>query len=245
MQQTSGTIRQILVITDGCSNVGDDPIAAAQTARQNNITVNVIGIIDQGDLGRQGREEAHSIADAGGGMCRIVQAHELSATAQMMTHQTMQMTLQDVVNQELMQVMGKTTEDLPPTERSKVMRVVDKLEEEVHLKVVVCIDTSASMRDKIPSLREALRDLSLSLQARAGQSEVAVLIFPGSASEMVRLVHPFQAELNMDVLESLLIARGGTPTGPAIEEAVNQFTASGAAKDFPDEPWTGHQAASE
>ncbi len=59
-------------------------------------------------------------------MCRIVQPQELSATAQMMTHQTMQMTLQDVVNQELLQVMGKTTEDLPPVERAKVMQVVDK-----------------------------------------------------------------------------------------------------------------------
>ncbi len=109
----------------------------------------------------------------------------------------------------------------------------------------MCVDTSASMRDKIPSVREAIRDLSLSLQARAGQSEVAVLIFPGSASEMVRLVHPFQEELNMDALESLLVARGGTPTGPAIEEAIRQFTAKRSVDEFPDEPWPGHQAASE
>lgn len=241
----SGTIRQILVITDGCSNVGDDPVVAANQARQQNITVNVIGVVDKGDLGRQGREEALSIADAGGGMCRIVQPQELSATAQMMTHQTMQLTLQDVVNQELLQVMGKTTEDLPPTQRAKVMQVVDKLEEEVELRVVVAVDTSASMRDKIVSVREAIRDLSLSLQARCGQSQVAVLIFPGSSSEMVRVVHPFEPNLNMDALEAMLVARGGTPTGPAITQAIAQFAGLPDGSQFPDQPWSGHQAAAD
>jgi len=224
MMETKGTIRQILVITDGCSNVGGDPVEAAQRACKQGISVNVIGVVDKGETGLQGKEEALSIADAGGGMCRIVQPTDLSATAQMMTHQTMQSTLQDVVNQELLQLMGKGTEDLPPQERSRVIQVVDKLEETVTLQVVVAVDTSASMRDKLVTVREAIRDLALSLQAREGLSQVAVLVFPGSAEEMVGVVHPFENQLNMSLLEAMLIARGGTPTGPAIDEAIALFS---------------------
>ncbi|WP_233095983.1 VWA domain-containing protein [Alicyclobacillus sp. SO9] len=245
MSDKQGTIRQILVITDGCSNVGDNPVQSAEQARKRGITVNVIGVVDKGDMGKQGKQEAMSVADAGGGMCRIVQPTEVSATAQMMTHQTMQMTLQDVVNQELLQVMGKTTEELPPAERSRVVQVVDKLEEEVNLRVVVAVDTSASMRDKLGTVREAIRDLSLSFQVRTGTSNVAVLIFPGSADEMVKTVHPFRSELDMKMLESMLIARGGTPTGPAIDYAVTLFSADDNKSDFPDRPWTEDWAASE
>jgi Ca-activated chloride channel family protein len=236
------TMRQILVVTDGCSNVGVDPVEMSARAHRKRITVNVIGIVDKGDMGKKGRQEAKSIADAGGGMCRIVEPVELSATAQMMTHQTMQMTLQQVVNQELLQVMGKTTEDLPPIERSRVMQVVDKLEEEVHLQLVVAVDTSASMRDKTPTVREAIRDLSLSLQARAGKSDVAVLTFPGSDEAPVRVVHEFADRVDMIALESSLSTKGGTPTGPAIEAALNLFEASRADEEtdeFPRHRWTG------
>ncbi|WAH39098.1 vWA domain-containing protein [Alicyclobacillus dauci] len=214
------TIRQILVITDGCSNIGDDPIEAAARAHQRGIVVNVVGVVDKGDMGGQGRDEAMSIADAGGGMCRIVHPVDLSATAQMMTHQTMQMTLQQVVNQELLSVMGKTTEELPPAERSRVMQVVDKLEEEVALQLVVAIDMSASMKEKIPTVREAVRDLALSLQVRVGRAQVAVLSFPGQGDAPTKLIQGFAEQVDMQEMEMSLQARGGTPTGPAIDHAV-------------------------
>ncbi|MCL6517383.1 MAG: VWA domain-containing protein [Alicyclobacillus sp.] len=216
-------MRQLLVITDGCSNVGIDPVTAAAEARRKGVVVNVIGVVDKGDMGRHGREEAMSIADAGGGMCRVVEPAQLSATAQMMTQQTMQLTLQQVVNRELMQVMGKSAEDLPPVERSRVMQVVDKLEEELGLRIVVAVDTSASMKDKMPTVREAIRDLAFSLQARQGASEVAVIAFPGSGDEPVRVVQSFTSRLDMAALDGMWVARGGTPTGPAIERAMALF----------------------
>lgn len=215
------TVRQILVITDGYSNIGPDPVEAAKRAQKRGIVVNVIGVVDKHDNGNQGYDEAHSIADAGGGMCRIVRPVDLSATAQMMTHQTMQMTLAQVVNQELLSVMGKTTEDLPPTERSRVMQVVEKLEEEVALHLVVAIDMSASMKDKIDTVREAVRDLALSLQVRTGTLAVAILCFPGSGDAPTRLVQPFSDHVDVHAMESSLQARGGTPTGPAIDHAVS------------------------
>ncbi|GEO26329.1 hypothetical protein AAC03nite_21140 [Alicyclobacillus acidoterrestris] len=232
-------IRQILVITDGYSNIGEDPIQCASEARRQGIVVNVIGVVDKGDMGVVGRDEAMSIADAGGGMCRIVHPVDLSATAQMMTHQTMQMTLQQVVNQELQSVMGKSTEELPPADRSRVMQVVDKLEEEVGLHVVVAIDTSASMKDKIPTVREAVRDLALSLQVRLGTSQVAVIAFPGAGEQSTKLVQDFSDEVDMQGLEASLQARGGTPTGPAIRHAISllkQLRHDTSAVEFEDGP---------
>lgn len=224
MSEVTAAIRQILVITDGCSNLGDDPVTVAERARGRNIAVNVIGVVDRGEMGTKGQEEAMSIADAGGGMCRIVRPVELSATAQMLTHQTMQLTLQQVVNEQLQEVVGKRTEDLPPVERTRVMQVVDKLEEEVRLELVVCIDTSASMKEKMGMVREAVRDLALSLQARTGESRVAIIAFPGEGADVVRTVQPFQPDVLMRDLEHVFAARGGTPTGPAIEEALSLFT---------------------
>jgi Ca-activated chloride channel family protein len=245
--EQQATIRQILVITDGCSNVGADPVEAAERARRQGIAINVIGVVDRGEMGRQGREEALSIADAGGGMCRIVEPRDLSATAQMLTHQTMQMTLQQVVNQELLQALGKTVEDLPPAERVKVAAVMEKMEEEATLQLVVAVDTSASMRDKMPTVREAILDLALSLQARQGSAQVAVIVFPGSATEMARTVQPFADRVDTDDLDGLLIARGGTPTGPAIDYAVQLFAELRERPNIeaPDEPWSDERAASE
>lgn len=247
MRESKGRVRQILLITDGCSNVGTDPIDAASLAKKQNVTVNVIGIVDKGDMGKTGKAEAMCVAEAGGGMCRIVLATELSATAQMMTHQTMQMTLAQIVNQELLQMMGKTANELPPTDRARVMQVVDKLEEEVTLELVAAIDTSASMKDKMPMVREAIRDLSLSLQARLGDSSVAVVAFPGTNDEMVKLVHPFKNEVDMPLLEAVFVAKGGTPTGPAIEFALSLFeehdSISSMDDDLPIHRWTGDSAS--
>lgn len=248
LETKQGTIRQILLITDGCSNVGSDPVEMAAKARKKGIVVNVIGVVDKGELGRQGKEEALSIADAGGGMCRVVEPAELSATAQMMTHQTMQMTLAQVVNAELMEAMGKTAEELSPNDRARVAKVMDKLEDLLTLELVVALDTSASMHDKMDMVRDAIRDLALSLEAREGVSSVAVVRFPGVKNEPTAVVQPFSDSFDADTLKGVLVARGGTPTGPAIEEALRLFEEAKNAEtrtppeqqeDLPEDAWDG------
>ncbi|WP_306955596.1 vWA domain-containing protein [Alicyclobacillus tolerans] len=216
-------MKQILVITDGCSNVGESPIEAAADARRQGIAVNVIGVVEKGEMGGAGRDEVMRIAEAGNGMCRIVQPSDLSATAQMMTHQTMQLTLQQAVNAELKSVLGKTQEELPPEERARVTSVVDKLQEELHLDLIVLIDTSASMKHKMDMVREAVRDLSFSLSARMGSSRVAVAVFPGQRGNWVETVQTFSATLDPKALERCYVASGGTPTGPAIRHALQLF----------------------
>jgi Ca-activated chloride channel family protein len=216
-------MKQILLITDGCSNKGSDPVHAARLARSQGITVNVIGIVDGGDLGSAGRREAAEIAEAGGGLSRIVEARQLAMTMHMMTKHTVQMTIQQVVNKELKQLLGTDAEGLPPEKRTEVAEMVDRMGDEAMLQLVVLIDTSASMHEKLPTVREAIRDLQIGLEVRKGSHQVAILSFPGSSTEDVRVISEFSTKPELNKLTSDLRAQGGTPTGPAIERAVQMF----------------------
>lgn len=215
----STVIKQILVITDGQSNVGSNPIEAARQAAASGTTVNVIGVIHEGALGVQGEREAHSIASAGGGMCRIVEISDLSGTVQMMTQKSMQMTIHQVVNRELKSIMGETEDSLPPMKRVQVAQMVEQIGEEAKLQLVVAVDVSASMHSKLPKVREALRDLEIGLEARMGLHEVAILTFPGRNGELTQTLCSFSQKPDLTSLMNELAAGGGTPTGPAIEAA--------------------------
>ncbi|MDB5085151.1 MAG: hypothetical protein JWN30_2037 [Bacilli bacterium] len=214
------TIRQILVITDGQANVGSDPLEAASLAAANGITVNVVGIVSEGASGIDGGRQAHNIASAGGGMCRIVEMRELSGTVQMMTQKSMQMTIHQVVNRELKSIMGETEDSLPPMKRVQVAQMVDQIGEEATLQLVVAVDVSASMHSKLPRVREALRELEIGLEARSGTHEVAVIAFPGNNGQLASTVCEFSPSPDLTWLMNDLTAGGGTPTGPAIEAAL-------------------------
>lgn len=221
-------MKQILLITDGCSNKGSDPVQAARMARSQGIAVNVIGIVDGGDLGSAGRREAAEIAEAGGGLSRIVEAKQLAMTMHMMTKHTVQMTIQQVVNKELKQLLGTDAEGLPPQKRTEVAEMVDRMGDEALLQLVLLIDTSASMHEKLPTVREAIRDLQIGLDVRKGSHQVAILTFPGSPTEDVRVLSEFSSTLDLNKLSNDLRAQGGTPTGPAIERALQLFQAGNA-----------------
>ncbi|MEH7876118.1 VWA domain-containing protein [Bacillus velezensis] len=220
-----GHLNQVLLITDGCSNHGEDPIAMAAFAKEQGITVNVIGIMEENAIDQEAMKEVEGIAMAGGGVHQVVYASQLSQTVQMVTKKAMTQTLQGVVNQELKQILGKNVEmeELSPEKRGEVMEVVDELGETVHLQVLVLVDTSASMAPKLPTVKEALIDLSISLNSRAGQNEFAMCIFPGKSQE-VELVLNWTPKLeSLSALFAKLSTGGITPTGPAIWEATQQF----------------------
>lgn len=77
-----GKLKQILLITDGCSNVGGDPIAVASMAGEYGVTINVIGILDDQLLGEKGMKEVRDIASAGQGIHQIVHSTNLPKTVQ-------------------------------------------------------------------------------------------------------------------------------------------------------------------
>jgi len=220
-----GTLKQILLITDGCSNHGEDPIAMAALAREQGITVNVIGVLDQDTIDESGLREIEGIAMSGGGVSQVVYAKQLSQTVQMVTRKAMTQTLQGVVNRELKQILGSdvSMEDLPPEKRGEVMEVVDELGETVELEVLILVDTSGSMKTKLPTVKEALFDLSLSLNARMGDNRFAVFVFPGKRTDVEKVL---DWTPKLEALSSVfpkLTSGGITPTGPAIREAISHF----------------------
>lgn len=177
-------MRQIMLITDGCSNVGESPVLAAALARQEGITVNVVGIIDYGTIGELGSQEIAEIAKAGGGMSQLTGTDRLAQTMQMLTRKTVVQTVQQAVNRELRQILGNgSIVDLPPDQRSQVVDVIDDFSESSPLQVALLIDASASMKPKLAAVEEAIRDMMLSLGARKGQSQLAVFHFPGPRGE--------------------------------------------------------------
>lgn len=221
----TGKIRQILLITDGCSNQGEDPTAIAALANEQGVTVNVIGVIDQDLIDENGMKEIEGIAMAGGGVSQIVYARQLSQTVQMVTRKAMTQTLQGVVNQELKQILGRsqTMEDLPPEKRGEVVEIVDELGETVDLEVMILVDTSASMKHKLPTVKEALLDLSISLNSRSGSNLFSVCVFPGKRNDVEKLLDWTPKLQTLSSIFPKLTTGGTTPTGPAIREAISSF----------------------
>jgi Ca-activated chloride channel homolog len=220
-----GTIKQILLITDGCSNQGEDPIAMAALAKEQGITVNVIGVTEEDIIDDKGMQEIEGIAMSGGGVSQVVYAKQLSQTVQMVTRKAMTQTLQGVINKQLQQILGSSTtmEDLPPEKRGEVMEVVDELGETADLEVLVLVDTSASMRNKLPTVKEALLDLSLSLNARMGENQFSVFVFPGKRKDVEKILDWTPKLESLSSVFPKLTSGGITPTGPAIREALSHF----------------------
>ncbi|MCD1261876.1 hypothetical protein B5M42_024070 [Paenibacillus athensensis] len=237
-------MQQILLITDGCSNVGVSPVIAAAQAKSENVTVNVIGVIDQGELGVLGTEEIREIAAAGGGMHRIVPSRQLSQTVQMMTRRTVTHSIQEAVGKELRQILGHAQlEQLPPGQRAEVVQVIDDMSETSSLRVALLIDASASMKPKLPAVREAIHDLLLSLRARAGKSELSVWHFPATRAggDDAEMDHDWTNELaNLDKMFYKINMKGTTPTGPALlrtlqfvtDKPFAQTTGDGMLSDY-------------
>ncbi|GIP36349.1 VWA domain-containing protein [Paenibacillus sp. J2TS4] len=217
-------MKQIILVTDGCSNVGISPIAAAARALAEGIVVNVIGITDDGETGIYGIEEINEIARAGGGLSRLVAPSRVAQTMQMMTRKTMVHTIHDAVNRELRQIVGPDAalESMNPEQRSQVVQVIDDLAETSGLKVALLVDASASMRPKLEAVREAIGDLMLSLQARRGTSEIAVFHFPDvqGGREVCMDLDWTNRLANVRNLFYKINMKGTTPTGPALLHVV-------------------------
>lgn len=221
-----GTLKQILLLTDGCSNQGEDPSATASLAYEQGITVNVIGILDDRNENSESLQEVEDIARSGGGISQLVYKESLSQTVQMVTKQAMTQTIQGFVNKELQHILGdgQTITDIEPEKRGEVMEVVEDIGETCNLEVLVLIDTSASMYDKLEMVKEALIDLSISLNARTGKNRFSIFSFPGKRKDIEK-VFAWSPKLDsMSTIFPKLTSGGITPTGPAIREAMYQFS---------------------
>ncbi|GAA4722249.1 VWA domain-containing protein [Brevibacillus fulvus] len=218
------TLRQILIVTDGCSNSGMSPVAAAALAKEQGITVNVIGVVERNEVGEQGEAEIKEIAEAGGGLFDIVYPAQLAQTVQMLTRKAMTRTIHQVVNKELKEILGESAlEGLTPEKRMQVAGMVDDLGERSTLEVAMLVDTSASMKPKLSAVQQAIHDFSISLRSRSGTSRMSVCLFPGK-DKYLDIVIPWTEQIEKaHQITSNLTMSGLTPTGPAIVEAIALF----------------------
>src|SRR5699024_11747264 len=88
-----GTLRQVLLITDGESNSGECPVKTAARRFKMGIVVNVIGIVNEVEATGNSYDEINEIAEAGGGVSQIVYEEDLSQTVQAVTVQAMSQTI--------------------------------------------------------------------------------------------------------------------------------------------------------
>lgn len=229
-----GKLKQILLITDGNSNQGEDPTFIAHQVKEQGITVNVIGVLDHKDEDSESLAEVEEIASAGGGVCQIVYPEILTQTVQAVTKQAMNQTLQGVVNQELKQILGndQTIEELPPDQRGEVMEVVEDLSETSDMELLVLVDTSASMQKKLSTVKEALVDLSISMNSRVGDNKFSIYSFPGKKKQVNKVLGWSKSLDELEAVFPKLTSGGVTPTGPALKEALHAFSQFGLLRSL-------------
>jgi len=112
----NGMINQIILVTDGQSNIGGDPALAAYEATSQGIIVNAIGIVDSDNIGIQ---EIKDIAKAGNGQYQLVQIEDLASSMVLATHQSVQATLEQIVSSQLKQLIGSGIGDISPEKRGQ------------------------------------------------------------------------------------------------------------------------------
>lgn len=224
----SEVMQQILLITDGCSNEGADPVKVALFATRQGIPINVIGVLDDGVLGEKGEREVIGIAVAGNGMYRFTKASELSKTVQMMTQHTMEISVQRSMSSRWGMNEFQSVVSLPPELRPSVAREVENAVEFAFLEVCLVIDLSGSMNPKRSYVVEAVRDLVHTLSSRSGRFQLDTIVFPDANGGIVRHLKVPATRL-ADAIGKI-DPQGNTPTGPALALAI-QTLKSGALKN--------------
>lgn len=215
----SRIIKQIIVITDGQSNQGGCPVAAASRARGAGIAVSAIGILDSGRPGDKGAAEVRRIAEAGGGIHHFVPVRELAYTISCITAQATQFTVQQQVDRTLLQLTGMSLQQFSPDVRSTILPYIARLEDEMEIHIALVLDTSGSMLQKRAELEESIKDLFVSLDSRKGPVKLAIVQYPGRKGQGA-VIKPLYGDngITLKVLQQMVYG-GFTPTGPAIDLA--------------------------
>ncbi|PAB57626.1 vWA domain-containing protein [Anaeromicrobium sediminis] len=213
-------IKQIIIATDGKSNIGGDPVYESKLAKEKGIVVNAIGIVKENESNEKCLLEIENIANAGGGVWEKSTMEKLGQTMCVMTQKTVNMTIHNVVNEELQELLGTNMNGISPKDRSKIVEYVDKLSENISLKCCILMDCSSSMVHRMDKAKESIIDLIDSLIGRVGESQVALIGFPHE-EEYYKVICDFTNDLDLiKVKVNELKCGGTTPTAMAIKGAV-------------------------
>ncbi|AGB18033.1 Mg-chelatase subunit ChlD [Thermoanaerobacterium thermosaccharolyticum M0795] len=215
------SIRQIIVVTDGKSNVGGNPADAAYLANKKGITVSAIGIVDDGILSHK---EIKDIANWGGGVYDIIYSDEFIKSLSAITQKSAEKTIYKTLDSELMRLIGKNIEGLHPVLRSQIIDYIDKLLDVSNLKCAILLDLSGSMKNKLKKAVNGITDLLSTFRARRGKSELCLIGFPGENNVYAKILCPFTARISdIEFCLDDVKAGGNTPTYYAIEMAASLF----------------------
>lgn len=214
-------IKQMIVVTDGKSNIGGNPVTVAAEAARKGIVVNAIGIMENRD-GDEAFEEVEEVAKAGKGIWENTHIANLGHTMHIMTQKTINKTIGTVVGKQLKEIIGRDLMDIPPQSRSRIIDYMDKLGEEAAVKCCIVMDCSGSMANKMGTARQSIIELMHSFKGRKGKSEVAVIAYPGEKGAFFKVICDFTeniGEIQRRLLE--LKAGGNTPTAAAMNKAMD------------------------
>ncbi len=212
--------RQIMLITDGESNEGIDPISAAKEGHEKGVTISTIGITDKSNDERP-LKEIKDIAEAGGGVWELTNIQNLSTALSMVTVKSVYKTIEEAVNKELREIVGTGLNDMNPQSRIKVTDMIDRLGDEINIKCCVVIDASSSMANKMGMAKKSILNLLRMLNQRKGKTKISVISYPGKKEGQYDILCDFTEDIAIleESLNKILIG-GNTPTGSAIKSAV-------------------------
>ncbi|AFS79366.1 hypothetical protein Curi_c23710 [Gottschalkia acidurici 9a] len=216
--------KQIVLVTDGESNLGLNPIKVSEDGNKRGITISTIGITS--DLEREESiTEIKSIAEAGGGIWEHTNIKDLDTTMSMVTMKSVYKTIEEAVNKELKNIVGTELEEMHPSSRKKITDLIDKLGDEVNIECCVVIDCSGSMKDKIDIAKSSVLNLLRILNSRKGKTEISVIGYPYSKAEAYKVLCGFTENI-IDLEKGLqkIQIGGQTPTGTALKGAIELLT---------------------
>lgn len=224
-------IKQIILVTDGESNVGVDPVHIAGKAQEQGIKISTIGIVNN-KRKEKPLLELERIAEKGGGICELTDLGNLSMSLSRVTAKSVYGTIEEIVNNELNKIIDDDIKSVPPNSRKGIIDMVDRLGEEVPLRCLVVLDTSGSMGNKIEIAKKSIFELLRFLKERKGDTSIGVITYPGRQNNFYEVISNFTDDLSCLEKRFQGISTGGTtPTGPALEGAMD-FIVNCKIKEF-------------
>lgn len=223
--------KQIILVTDGKSNSGTDPVLVAKQSIEEGITVSAIGIV--GGHNFDGNvDEIKNIAKAGSGIWELTDIDNLESTMCVLTRQTVCNTIQQVINKELVNIIGKKIDEVEIDSRKKIIDLINQVEEEMTLKCYIVLDCSKSMINKMEIAKKSLSRLLNNLNDRKGKTYVGLIAYPFGVEMDFRVITELTDDVKVLRNSMNEIKIGGlTPTGPALAKAVSLLSSKKEGED--------------
>lgn len=213
--------KQIILVTDGESNEGVDPVLVAKDSTRSNITINTIGVFERQT--EKSIAEIKEIAEASGGVWEHTNIQNLDTAMSMVSMKSVYNTIEETVNKELKSIIGNELEDIHPSSRKKITDLIDKLGDASDIKCCVLIDCSASMKRKIDIAKSSALNLLRVLNSRAGKTEIAIIGYPHREKDYEVLCGFTDNIIELEKGLQKIRLGGRTPTGMALKGAMEEI----------------------